>query len=130
MPQVNMKHDFDPRQTITDKVGDISKIQVTYSQVLIGIYMRPTKTASGIYLSDQTIDEDKYQGKVGLVLKKGPLAFKNTDAVDFHGFEVEEGDWVVIRPSDGWAISIHGQDCRMVSDAGIRMVVDAPDAIW
>lgn len=130
MPAVLMKAEEDARDTILKSVGDLSGINVMYSQVLIGIYMRPEKTAGGIILSHQTRDEDRYQGKVGLVLKMGPMAFQDTDDIKFEGQRAKVGDWVVIRASDGWALSINKHDCRMVSDAGIRMIIDRPDIVW
>lgn len=130
MPHLEMVHLVDPAQEIWDRIGDISNVQIAYSSVLLGIYIRPEKTKSGLHLPDNYRDEDKFQGKVCLVLKKGPMAFQNTDTMDFGGFSVNVGDWVVIRPSDGWAISIHKTECRMVSDTGIRMVIKNPDDVW
>lgn len=130
MQQLAMSHEVDPKQTVLDTVGDLSGIEVMYSQVLIGIYIRPNKTRGGIILTDETRGEDRYQGKTGLVLKMGPLAFKDTADVEFHGQKVDVGDWVVIRASDGWALSVNKQDCRMVSDAGIRMVIQSPDSVY
>jgi co-chaperonin GroES (HSP10) len=130
MPQMAMVHDIDPAQVIKDKVGDLSGVRIAYSNVLIGIYMRPEKTKGGLYVPDQYRDEDIYQGKAGLVLKLGDLAFRDADDVSFNGFLVKPGDWIVIRPSDGWPVSINGQHCRIVSDAGVKMVVDSPDLVW
>lgn len=130
MPQRAMQHDVDPRQVILDKIGDLSDIKVMYSQVLLGIYERPAKTKSGIIFTDQHRDEDLFQGKICMVLKMGPLAFQDTDDVQFHGQKVEVGDWVSIRTSDGWALNIRGQACRMVSDTGIRLVVEDPDSVY
>jgi co-chaperonin GroES (HSP10) len=130
MPFMAMQHTDDPRQTILDAVGDLSTVEVCYSQILVGIYIRPKKTKSGLYLSDQTVDEDKYQSKTALVLKLGPLAFQNSADIDFQGFSVNPGDWIVLRASDGWPLSVHGQDCRMISDAGVRMVVQSPDEVF
>lgn len=130
MPPMVMQHISDPAEDLRKKIGDLSDIEVTYSSVLLGIYFHPTVTAGGIHIAPITIDEDKHQGKVCLVLKKGPLAFKDTDTVSFNGFSVEVGDWVVIRTSDGWAINVRNTDCRMVSDTGIRMVIKNPDDVW
>ena len=130
MPFMLMNHETDPGQSILDQVGDLSSVDVCYSQVLLGIYIRPKVTRGGIHLADVSREEDRYQGKAALVLKLGPLAFKDSDEVVFQGFKVEVGQWVVIRASDGWALSVHGQDCRIVSDTAIKMIVKQPDEIF
>ena len=73
------------RQEILDKCGNTDGIDVLHNQILVAIYIRPEVTQGGIYLADQTIKEDEYQGKCGLVLKSGPLAFKSDDRNDFAG---------------------------------------------
>ena len=56
----------------------IDGIDVLFNQVLIAVYERPKVTASGIHLPDQSTDEDRYQGKVGLVLKRGQTHSRKT----------------------------------------------------
>lgn len=46
-------------------------------QVMALQYVRPDKTASGLYLSNKTTDEDKWQGRTGLVLALGGLAYSD-----------------------------------------------------
>ena len=75
MPPALMSHIEDPANEIRKRIGDISQIEVLHNQILVGVYIRPEKTKGGILLTSQTRDEDRYQGKAGLVLKKGPLAF-------------------------------------------------------
>ena len=71
MPAVAMLHDADPRQTLLDKVGELSGVEVFGGDILVAIYKRPEKTKSGLILVDSTRGEDVHQGKVGLVLKIG-----------------------------------------------------------
>ena len=70
MPAMLMEHDVDPREGLLKKIGDLSKVEVFNNQILVAVYLRPEKTKSGILLPGQTRDEDKYQSKVGLVIKK------------------------------------------------------------
>lgn len=130
MPPMQMTHDTDPADTIRSAIGDLSTVDLFQNQVLIGIYIRPAKTAGGIFLTDTARDEDLYQGKVGLVLKKGPIAFVDDDRISFHGKAVEVGDWIVFRPSDGWALSVNKVACRVLQDVHIRAKVTSPDVIW
>ena len=71
-----MKHTVDPREAILKEVGDLSSVEIFNNQILVAIYIRPEKTSGGIILANQTRDEDKWQGKMGLVLKKGPSAWE------------------------------------------------------
>lgn len=130
MPFVRMTHDVDPAKTIKDEMGDISDIELFHNQVLIAIYVRPEKTKGGLYLTNNIRDEDKWQGKVGLVVKAGPDAFKDASGKWFNGVSVAEGDWVYFRPSDGWQLTIHGALCRIIDDVDIRGKITAPDSIW
>lgn len=138
MPSTLMDHATDPRKEILDKVGDLAGVDVFGSDVLVAIYRRPEKTKSGIILADSTREEDKYQGKVFLILKMGPLAFVDEDGNRFR--DLKEGDWVVARTSDGWAVTLNSAqgfttresaiDCRIITDINIRLRVTSPDLIY
>lgn len=130
MPFMTMDHDTDPKKKIRDDLGDISAFKLFNNQVLVAIYVRPARTKSGLYLPDQTVDEDKYQGKVGLVVAKGPSAFDPEAEGWFKDVEVNLNDWVVFRPSDGWGVSLNGVSCRVLEDTSIRASVDRPDRVW
>lgn len=130
MPQMAMKHDVDPAQEILKEVGDLSKYEIFGNYVLLGIYVRPEKTRSGIVLADVTRKEDEYQGKAALVLKKGPSAFVSDANYDFKNQNVEVGDWVAIFVSDGRKVVINKKLCRLVEDHHIRMKIPAPDEVF
>lgn len=128
LPEVH--HEEDPAEGIRKAVGDISNVKISPMQVLVGTYIRPTKTKSGIILGTGSIqNEDLYQGKVGLVLKVAPLAFEDDGATRFGGFSVKEGDWVVYRAADGFALSVNGHHCRLIEDRFIQATVESPDVI-
>lgn len=130
MPFMIMDHAVDPKQKLLDDLGDISNVEIFNNQILVAVYIRPAKTKSGIYLSEQSRDEDKMQGKVGLVVKKGPSAFVDEANEWFKDVSVEVNDWVVFRPSDGWSITVNNVLCRMIDDTAIRGKVDVPDRVW
>ena len=130
MPFMIMEHATDPKQKLLDDIGDISAFEIFNNQILIAIYVRPQKTKSGILLPDQMRDEDKIQGKVGLVLKKGPQAFVDPSNNWFEGIDISLDDWVFFRPSDGWSVTINNVVCRMLDDTNIRGRIQAPDQVW
>lgn len=130
MPFMIMDHAVDPKQKLLEDIGDISNVEIFNNQILVAVYIRPNKTKSGIYLSDQSREEDKVQGKVGLVVKKGPSAFVDEANEWFKDVSVEVNDWVVFRPSDGWGITVNNVLCRMIDDTAVRGKVDVPDRVW
>ena len=131
MPPMRMLHEIDPRKDLVSKLGpELNDVVVFNANVLVAIYMRPETTAKGIILSDTTRGEDEHQGKACLIVKAGPVAFKDPENKWFVGADVDVGDWVVIRPSDGWPISINGVKCRIINDTAVRAKVTAPDMVW
>lgn len=143
MPALQAVHATDPRKELLKKVGDISDYRWFHNSIVAAIYHRPNKTTLGgkeFFLPDNLsgkTGEDRYQGKVGLVIAKGPLAFVDDERVSFHGQNVEIGDWVVFRASDGFQITLvrgpRPDDavlCRVFTEADIRAIVPSPDAVW
>lgn len=129
MAHAAMLHEEDPAVKLRSEVGDLSSVDVFHNQVLVAVYKRPEKTASGLYLAKTTLNEDQYQSKVGLVLAKGPQAFVDNAEWRFPT-PVECGDWIVYQPSNGWAITIGNVLCRMLVDTSIKAKVAHPDAVW
>lgn len=131
MPQLKMQYDEDPAQKILSEIGDLSGIQMMNTQILVAVHIRPNKTKSGLYLTDTTMDEDKYQGKSGLLIKAGPHAFTPEGKWFQEGINFEVGKtWIIFRPSDGWNITINNKLCRMLDDTSIRGVVNDPDMVF
>jgi co-chaperonin GroES (HSP10) len=132
MPYMVMDHVEDPKSALYESLGDLDSVKLFNNQVLCAIYIRPQKTKSGIYLPDKVVDEDKYQGKVGLVVKTGPSAFVDPTGKWFSKGQdaVEILDWVIFRPSEGWSIEVNGVTCRILDDTNIRGVITRPDQVW
>jgi co-chaperonin GroES (HSP10) len=125
-----MDHEVDPKAAILEEIGDISNLEVFNNQIVVAVYIRPQKTKSGIILTDKTTDEDRFQSKVGLILKQGPTAFDDPSGVWFSEMDVSEGDWVVFRPNDGWSITVNNVLCRMIEDVNVKGRIDHPDRVW
>lgn len=129
MPYMAMQHAEDPREVLTKALGDISSVGVFHNKVLVAIYVRPKVTKSGIHLTDATTDEDKTQGKVGLIVKMGDRAFEPDTKWSWPD-DIGLGDWVFFRASDGWAINVHGTSCRVLDDVDIKGRIESPDQVW
>ena len=48
---IAMLHEADPKETLMKELGDISKIELLNTQVLVGVYIRPEKTKGGIIMA-------------------------------------------------------------------------------
>ena len=130
MPFMIMDHAVDPKEAILSEVGSLDDVEIFNNQILCAVYIRPTKTKSGLYLSDNTVDEDRNQSKVGLILKKGGSAFEDVGGEWFKDVEFKLNDWVVFRPSDGWSITVNGVLCRILDDVNVRGRIQHPDQVW
>lgn len=103
---------------------------VLHSQVLVMTYIQTALTAGGIIIPGKSLDEDRFQGKIGLVVALGPGAFKDDHVAQFHGAKIREGDWVLVRPSDGLEMFYNGCSCRLFQDVDIRAKIDNPSKYW
>lgn len=128
----NMRHERDPADVVREAVGDISGIELYDYQVLIGSYIRPDTTQSGLLHTEDELDEDKWQGKVGLILKMGPLAaeaLKDTASRFPSGRIPCVDDWVFHKVHDGFLLSVNGHECRVLEDKHLRGRVENPDMV-
>lgn len=135
----------DPKRALLDRL-DVSQIQVLHNLILVATFVTPPKRFKGpdgkdidFHLPDNSLMEDRFQGKVGLVVAKGPLAFKDDANVKFGGVEVEVGDWVMYRPSDALELFLRdarsghaneGIPCRLIEDTLVKGVVADPLTIY
>lgn len=119
----------DAKAILNKALGAVSE-EIFHNQVLVATYIRPAQTKGGIFLADQTLQEDVYQGTVFMVVAKGPSAFKDDNIAQFHGMDVKVGDWVLARPSDGLALEINQVPCRLFEDTRILMRVKDPSRYW
>lgn len=129
-----MAHEVDPKTRIYDTMGAfVDEVTVMGAQLVVGVYMRPEKTRSGIILSADTRSEDRYQGKVGLVLKKGPLAFVEDDRHSFGERTPQVGDWIMFRVGDTFAFHLGGSNddnlARIVEDVDVKAILARPDIV-
>lgn len=128
---------IDPKKALLDSLGDRHLgIEMFHSNVLVATYIEPDKTPGGIIKPDRTLAENRFQGKGALVLRLGPLAFKDDNIAKFGGVTLKEGDWVMVRPSDGlelFAVDASGgagTSCRVFEDVNIIARLDDPALVY
>jgi hypothetical protein len=133
-------HRVDPKQQIVDAVGPwVKDIRIRPYDVMVATYLREKVvgdkvTTTGVFLSDGdqgTIREDRFQGKVGLVMQVGSLAFTETSDHRWKDFIPAAGDWVVLNVGDTFAFDLPGGwRVRIVEENLVRAIVPRPDIIW
>jgi len=134
MPEGRMRmvHREDPKKVILDQIkdkGGLDDLKIMANNVLVAIYRRPKQTASGLWITDKTGDEDIWQGKVGLVVSMGPLAFVDDDTVKFE-VKAKVGDWVWFRPSDTIHVEVNGMQMRVMREHAILGIIPHPDYVF
>lgn len=125
------------KRLVFEALGELDDIDLAYNDVLVAKHLR-THVAQGLIASTFTENEDRYTGKVGLVLKVGHRAFVDDDRNQFYGWSVKRGDWVFYRNSDGWDMNIarlgrtaqQSVECRVIQDAHIRGRVKYPGRLY
>lgn len=104
--------------------------EVLHSQVVCMTYIQPSVTEGGVHLPDGALQEDRFQGKIALVVAMGAGAFKDDKIAQFHGAQLKVGDWVFVRASDGMEFFYNGNTLRIFEDVDIRMKINDPRAWW
>lgn len=130
MPSMIMDHAVDPCENLIRQLGNIEDVEVFNNQVLVAVYIRPNVTAGGVHLPDSITDEDRHQGKVGLIVGMGPDAFIDRSERWFQGIKISMREWIVFRPSEGWPVTVNGVLCRMLNDIDVKGRIARPDQVW
>ena len=127
----------DPKAALLNSAGPLTDYEIFHNLVLVATYV-PSEKIGSIIVPDKSMMESRFQGKMGLVLKLGPLAFKDDAVARFGGVTIEPGDWVMYRPSDGIELFIKdhaglandGLPCRLIEDTLIKGRVTDPSLIY
>ncbi len=122
----------DPKEALFNALGarNLKDFTVLHSQVLVATYVRPAKTKGGIFMPDKVVEEDRWQGNIGMVLALGKGAFKDDSIAKFHGDSLKVGDWVMYVAADGVSLFINEVPCRLFQDTRILMKVTDPEIYY
>ncbi len=135
---------YDPAKPLLEAAGDLNDYEVFHNLILVATYIAPPKVFKGpngedipFHEADNSLSENRFQGKIGLVLKFGPTAFVDDGATKFGGMTINRGDWVVYRVTDGFEMFIRdrrkineGLSCRLIEDVFVRGRVSDPSLIY
>ena len=110
--------------------GEHKNLTVLHSQVLVAGYIKSARSKGGIIFTDKAVEEDRWQGNIGLVIAMGKGAFKDDAVAQFHGDKLKIGDWVMYVPADGVSLFINQVPCRLFQDTRILMKVTNPEIYY
>ncbi len=114
----------DPKEVILKKLGNVieQKLKNIYgSRILVAIAPTPTIKSKLIFTDeyrDRQKDEGRWQGMMGLILLKGPTAFKydaRRPQFKWEGPSPDVGDWVYFKPTVTWKTAIRCEDKTGIS---------------
>jgi len=91
-------------------------------------YKGKAKTAGGIYLPDQAVQQNEVSTQVGYVLKAGVLAYADEQKFP-DGPWCQEGDWVIFARYAGSRFKIEGGEVRILNDDEILATILDPEDI-
>src|SRR5262249_2125581 len=128
----------DPRTFLLKKCASfMGAVEVMHNWIVLATHYLPPFTVlpngTRFYRSDQTLEEVQYQGKVGLVIAKGPIAFMDDPeaGVRFHGQNVEIGEWVSFDRPRGGQNPINRVHCRYLKDVQVMLKVKGnPELVY
>jgi hypothetical protein len=124
----------DPKTFLLERCGIwMPHVTVFHNWIITATYyMPPFDQLGGIkfYRPEKSHDEALWQGKVGLVVGKGPLAFRDDEHVKFYGQNVEIGDWVQYDILEGRQFTVDRIHCRRLKDTQIVMRVEDPRLVY
>lgn len=131
MPQaIRAVHDTDPKQQLLDKLKGSELPRMMGARVLVATYIAPEKTRGGLYIPDKTRDEGAHQGKVGLVVGMGNLAFQDDGAHSWGDARPAIGDWVMFNIGDTRRMVLGKTECRWMEDVHVAGILSEPDIVW
>lgn len=143
------------RKLLADLLPVVGALDIQNNRVLVAQYITSNVTAGGIIRPHSNQQEDRWQGKLGLVLKVGPLAFQYDEVVNFINDDAEVGedwdqayeravdhfglprvgDWVQFRNSETHEVGVIvapgvAAPCRYINDNSIIAKVADPTVIY
>nr|ASN63206.1 co-chaperonin GroES [uncultured virus] len=117
------------REEKAKELSDMQKLpKPTGWRLLIMPHSGIKKTKGGVHLTDKAQEEIQLTTNVGLVLKVGPDAYKDSNRFP-DGPWCKEKDWVLFAKYAGSRIKIEGGELRLLNDDEVLAVIEDPEDI-
>jgi co-chaperonin GroES (HSP10) len=98
-------------------------------KILVKMYkVIEEKTKSGLYLPDQTKQDENTASLIAQVLEVGPDAYRDQTRFP-SGPWCAKGDYVILRSYSGTRIKIDGEEYRLINDDTPEAVVPDPQKV-
>ena len=115
------------REEKAKELSDMQKLpKPTGWRLLIMPHSGIKKTKGGVHLTDKAQEEIQLTTNVGLVLKVGPDAYKDSNRFP-DGPWCKEKDWVLFAKYAGSRIKIEGGELRLLNDEEVLAVIEDPE---
>ena len=122
--------DQDPKQVVLDTILPlIEGLDIFRNEVLVVTAPNRTHSKGGLIIPEQYKKEQRFQGKIGLVVALGEIAFQDDDLWPAVEKRPVVGTWVFYRTADSSECAIGGYSCRFIDDNKIRGRCPASDSI-
>jgi|SRR5215475_593534 len=124
----------DPKAFLLSRLGILLPLDVFHNWIITATYYLPAwhvlPSGFKFHRSEKGHDEALWQGKVGLVIGKGPLAFLSEGNVNFHDQHVDIGDWIQYDIMEGRQFTLDRVHCRRLKDTQVVMRVPDPALVY
>jgi|TARA_R110002126_G_scaffold50535_9_gene139146 co-chaperonin GroES (HSP10) len=95
-------------------------------RILVLPYKGKGKTEGGVFIPDAAVEREALATVCALVLKVGPLAYKDTEKFGESGAWCKEQDWVIFGRYAGSRFRIDGGEVRLLNDDEILARINDP----
>jgi co-chaperonin GroES (HSP10) len=119
--------DAEKTQETAAQLADRLPIPAGYKMLVVKPEIEE-KSDGGIVYATETRKKEEQGAVVGLVLRQGPLCYKDPDKFPT-GAWCKEGDFVLLRAYSGSRFSVDGKEFIIVNDDQIEGVVVDPRGI-
>tara|TARA_R100001369_G_scaffold16130_3_gene31053 strand:+ start:627 stop:1043 length:417 start_codon:yes stop_codon:yes gene_type:complete len=117
----------DSQEKETQDVPILEKLpEPTGWRILVLPYRGKGKTEGGVFIPDAAVEREALATVCALVLKVGPLAYKDTDKFGESGAWCKEQDWVIFGRYAGSRFKIEGGEVRLLNDDEVLARINDP----
>lgn len=125
----------DPKAFLLFRMSLLMPLKVYHNWIITATYYLPKWDYLGNtdfkFERPETVHNNAlWEGKVGLVIGKGPMAFLDDEHVAFHGQNVEIGDWIQYDIMEGRQFTLDQVHCRRLKDTQLVMQIPDPRLIY
>jgi len=116
-----------PKKEKSQETPTLEKLpEPTGWRILVLPYKGKGKTEGGVFIPDAAVEREALATVCALVLKVGPLAYKDPDKFGDSGAWCKEEDWVIFGRYAGSRFRIDGGEVRLLNDDEILATINDP----